>query len=360
MSNISNLLKENYDLKNELESMVMRVKENEAKHNGFKVIQFSMLLSDNLDEISNKPIKYIEEIFDIERAVLFIRKDALAVAQNFESKGSRVQIINNEAFSYTFLDDDVRSGTDKSVIHKDFQLMPHDSDYSYVLVPITDNGRIVAALGFYSSDKNRFTKEYNFDFVEEFALIASIALKKLDNAFLLEMQANTDYLTGLPNKFIFDLTGNNSFREYKENGRSFTFFMFDLNNYKYINDELGHLAGDEILKLIARNMRNCIGDYDILGRFGGDEFYLFTETTDKKELNTLIDNLIKAVEETTFIEDFNIKFGFCAGAVIVKEGEFNSFEDIVRLADDRLYKAKNMIKRENGLSLESKVMGIDE
>ena len=360
MSNISNLLKENYDLKNELESMVMRVKENEAKHNGFKVIQFSMLLSDNLDEISNKPIKYIEEIFDIERAVLFIRKDALAVAQNFESKGSRVQIVNNEAFSYTFLDDDVRSGTDKSVIHKDFQLMPHDSDYSYVLVPITDNGRIVAALGFYSSDKNRFTKEYNFDFVEEFALIASIALKKLDNAFLLEMQANTDYLTGLPNKFIFDLTGNNSFREYKENGRSFTFFMFDLNNYKYINDELGHLAGDEILKLIAHNMRNCIGDYDILGRFGGDEFYLFTETTDKKELNTLIDNLIKAVEETTFIEDFNIKFGFCAGAVIVKEGEFNSFEDIVRLADDRLYKAKNMIKRENGLSLESKVMGIDE
>ena len=360
MSNISNLLKENYDLKNELESMVMRVKENEAKHNGFKVIQFSILLSDNLDEISNKPIKYIEEIFDIERAVLFIRKDALAVAQNFESKGSRVQIVNNEAFSYTFLDDDVRSGTDKSVIHKDFQLMPHDSDYSYVLVPITDNGRIVAALGFYSSDKNRFTKEYNFDFVEEFALIASIALKKLDNAFLLEMQANTDYLTGLPNKFIFDLTGNNSFREYKENGRSFTFFMFDLNNYKYINDELGHLAGDEILKLIARNMRNCIGDYDILGRFGGDEFYLFTETTDKKELNTLIDNLIKAVEETTFIEDFNIKFGFCAGAVIVKEGEFNSFEDIVRLADDRLYKAKNMIKRENGLSLESKVMGIDE
>lgn len=360
MSNISNLLKENYDLKNELESMVMRVKENEAKHNGFKVIQFSMLLSDNLDEISNKPIKYIEEIFDIERAVLFIRKDALAVAQNFESKGSRVRIVNNEAFSYTFLDDDVRSGTDKSVIHKDFQLMPHDSDYSYVLVPITDNGRIVAALGFYSSDKNRFTKEYNFDFVEEFALIASIALKKLDNAFLLEMQANTDYLTGLPNKFIFDLTGNNSFREYKENGRSFTFFMFDLNNYKYINDELGHLAGDEILKLIARNMRNCIGDYDILGRFGGDEFYLFTETTDKKELNTLIDNLIKAVEETTFIEDFNIKFGFCAGAVIVKEGEFNSFEDIVRLADDRLYKAKNMIKRENRLSLESKVMGIDE
>lgn len=360
MSNISNLLKENYDLKNELESMVMRVKENEAKHNGFKVIQFSMLLSDNLDEISNKPIKYIEEIFDIERAVLFIRKDSLAVAQNYESVGSRVRIISHEAFTYTFLDDEVRSGTDKAVIHKEFQLMPQDIEYSYVLVPITDNGRMVAALGFYSSDKNRFTKEYNFDFVEEFALIASIALRKLDNAFLLEMQANTDYLTGLPNKFIFDLTGNNSFKEYKENGRSFTFIMFDLNNYKYINDELGHLAGDEILKIIARNMRECIGDYDILGRFGGDEFYLFTETIDKDKLNDLAKRLIKSVEETEYNDNINVKNGFCAGVVIVKAGNFNSFEDIVRLADSRLYGAKGKIKRENGLAVESMVMGIDD
>ena len=80
-------------------------------------------------------------------------------------------------------------------------------------MPVTDNGRIVAALGFYSSDKNRFSSDNNYDFVEEFALIASIALKKLDNAFLLEMQANTDYLTSLPNKFIFDLTGKSSFEE---------------------------------------------------------------------------------------------------------------------------------------------------
>ena len=86
MSNVSTLLKENYDLKNELESMVMRVKENEAKHNGFKVVQFSMLLSDNLDEIDNKPMRYIEEIFDIERAVLFIKKDAMAIAQNYNNQ----------------------------------------------------------------------------------------------------------------------------------------------------------------------------------------------------------------------------------------------------------------------------------
>ena len=149
-------------------------------------------------------------------------------------------------------------------------------------------------------------------------------------------------------------------KEYKENGRSFTFIMFDLNNYKYINDELGHLAGDEILKIIARNMRECIGDYDILGRCGGDEFYLFTETTDKDKLHDLEKRLVKAVEETEYDDSLNVKNGFCAGVVIVKDGNFNSFEDIVRLADSRLYGAKGKIKRENGLAVESMVMGIDD
>lgn len=143
MSNISNLLKENYDLKNELESMVMRVKENEAKHNGFKVVQFSMLLSDNLEEIDSKPMHYIEEIFDIERAVLFIKKDSMAVVQNYANKGVRVRVIESDAFLYTFLGSDTRSGTDKSVIHKDFQLMPSDENYSYVLAPITDRKSVV-------------------------------------------------------------------------------------------------------------------------------------------------------------------------------------------------------------------------
>ncbi len=358
MSNVSTLLKENYDLKNELESMVMRVKENETKHHGFKVVQFSMLLSDNLDDIDNKPMRYIEEIFDIERAVLFIRKDSMAMVQNYDNKCNRVRVIDGDGFSYTFLGNDIRSGTDKSVIHKDFQLMPSDVDYSYVLVPITDNGRIVAAIGFYSSDKNRFSKDYSFNFVEEFALIASIALKKLDNAFLLEMQANTDYLTGLPNKFIFDLTGKSSFEEYKKNGRNFTFIMLDLNNYKYINDKFGHLAGDEILKIISYTIRNQIGDYDILGRFGGDEFYIFTEVIDKNMLHDFMVKIQNAVEDIVYKEDENIIFGFSGGVVTANEKDFESFEDMVHLADTRLYEAKKHIKKEQGISIESVIVGI--
>ena len=134
--------------------------------------------------------------------------------------------------------------------------------------------------------------------------------------------------------------------------------MFDLNNYKYINDKFGHLAGDEILKMIAYTMRSQIGDYDILGRFGGDEFYLFTEITDKEKLQEYITNIQNAVENIIYEEDENMLFGFSGGVVTASEKDFASFDDIVRLADNRLYEAKKHTKKEQGISLESVIVGI--
>ncbi|MDE7169546.1 MAG: GGDEF domain-containing protein, partial [Mucispirillum sp.] len=107
MSKLNTLLKENYDLKNELESMVLRVKENEVKHQGFKTVQYSMLLSDNLNEISDKPMRYIEEIFDIDKTALFIRRGAFAVAEQSQSLGSRVLTAADDAFKYTFLENNM-------------------------------------------------------------------------------------------------------------------------------------------------------------------------------------------------------------------------------------------------------------
>ena len=129
-------------------------------------------------------------------------------------------------------------------------------------------------------------------------------------------------------------------------------------HYKYINDKFGHLAGDEILKMIAYTMRSQIGDYDILGRFGGDEFYLFTEITDKEKLQEYITNIQNAVENIIYEEDENMLFGFSGGVVTASEKDFASFDDIVRLADNRLYEAKKHTKKEQGISLESVIVGI--
>lgn len=358
MSDMINLLKENYDLKNELESIVNRVKENEAKHNGFKVVQFYMLESGSLEEINNKPMRHIENIFEMDRAMLFLKKDALSIMQNYNNSYTRIKIVDSDAFAYTFLNNRTRSGNDKTVIHKEFNIMPLDSEFSYILVPVTDGGRIIAAIGFYSKDETRFSPDNRFDFIEELAYITSFALRNVENICILSMQANTDYLTGLPNKYIFDVHGRKIFDEYKENNKNFSFIMFDLNNYKYINDKFGHLAGDNVLQDIAYIMRTQVNNNDVIGRFGGDEFYLFTDITDTKKLYEFIQKIQYAVENVIFKEDENMIFGFSAGVVTTSEKDFNSFEDIVSLADNRLYEAKRSIKKENGITSESAIMGI--
>lgn len=105
-------------------------------------------------------------------------------------------------------------------------------------------------------------------------------------------------------------------------------------------------------------MRCQTTDYDILGRFGGDEFYLFTEITDKNALHDYIVKMQNAVENIVYEEDENMIFGFSGGVVIADERDFVSFEDIVRLADTRLYEAKTHTKKEKGMSLESVIVGI--
>lgn len=358
MSKLNTLLKENYDLKNELESMVLRVKENEVKHQGFKTVQYSMLLSDNLNEISDKPMRYIEEIFDIDKTALFIRRGAFAVAEQSQSVGSRVLTAADDAFKYTFLENNMKCGNDKTVIHKDFRLFPSDKEFSYILMPVMKNGGIAGALGFYSSDINRFKIGQNFDFVREFAVIAAIALKNLDNAFLLEMQAHTDYLTGLPNKFILDITGRVLFKNLIEDNAGFSFAMIDINNYKSINDTLGHIEGDEVLKVFARAMRRSIGDTDILGRFGGDEFYFFSREHNAGVLEAVLRNMADSMAAVDEPAVQNIPRGICCGFVTLNNpDEFESFEEAVRLADNRLREAKKICGKNGDYYMESSFCG---
>lgn len=358
MSKVNTMLKENYDLKNELESMVLRIKENEAKHHGFKIVQFSMLLSDSLEEIDNKPLKYIEDIFDIDKAVLFIRHGSFSFARDYKRLGSRIIMIDNEAIEYTFLDMDIRSGSDKASIHKEFHLMPEDKDYSYVLIPITDDEGAAGALGFYSRDKKRFSSAQNFDFVQEFALIASISLKRLENSYLLEKQANTDYLTGLPNKFVLDTTGQTYFDAFKTKNMPFAFFMIDLNNFKYINDHYGHLEGDRVLRIVAHSLSSVTNVDDTFGRFGGDEFYLFTHRTGREDLENFVKRLKDSVKGFRYDKDDNYCVSFSCGIVLVDDDKYKSFEDIFKLSDERLYDAKSKASKEKALCIESVIVGI--
>ncbi len=85
-------------------------------------------------------------------------------------------------------------------------------------------------------------------------------------------QANHDRLTGLPNRGLFFDRLSTAISRARRTAESVVVFLLDLDDFKPINDHLGHDAGDVVLKIVARRLRSCLRDSDTVGRIGGDEF----------------------------------------------------------------------------------------
>lgn len=342
MSKLNNILKENYELKKELDEIISTVKENEAKHQGFKLVQYSCLLSNNLYELSENTLKYLEDIFNLDRVALFIKEGSYIATSGQKEIGSRIFIESSDAFDFTFLEKRTYSGDNTLILHKNFTFKEFGDKYSYVLSPVTDNGKITAAICIYSQDNERFNKNQDFDFIKEFSLIMSISLKKLNNSFLLEMQAQTDYLTGLPNKSMLEVSSDVWLSNFQRDSKPFAFYILDLDNFKEVNDLKGHIIGDEVLRKVSVAIRASIGDNDMLGRFGGDEFYLFADARDIDRLKKMEKDILTAIRYVGSECNPKVDLGISAGGVIFPKDKENccTFSDILKLADDRLYKVK--------------------
>lgn len=342
MSNLSNIIKENHDLKQELEDLVRTVKENEAKHHGFKTVQYSCLLSESLNEFSERPLRYLEEIFNLDKALLFIKEGCYAVASGCVQAGDRVFIKNADAFDYTFLEKRLYFGNNNLILHQSFRFLEAGDNYSFVLAPITDGGSITAAIGLYSSDKERFGKDGSFDFITELAVMVAIALRKLNDSYMLEMQAQTDYLTGLPNKSMMEISAERWFERYRDYKKTFAFLLLDIDNFKQVNDKSGHLVGDDVIRHVARAIRNAIGGGDLLGRFGGDEFYMFVETDDMERLVLMEHNILKVMNNISNNIGIDVRLSLSGGGIRIPEdlNRAGTFMELVKLADERLYTVK--------------------
>jgi diguanylate cyclase (GGDEF)-like protein len=104
---------------------------------------------------------------------------------------------------------------------------------------------------------------------------------------LLEKLSITDGLTGLYNRTKLGLIINDQLERFKRNQRPFAMLMMDVDYFKHLNDSLGHVAGDEILTIVAKALTNSIRSVDFAARYGGDEFIVvLTETTVDQALNT--------------------------------------------------------------------------
>lgn len=157
----------------------------------------------------------------------------------------------------------------------------------------------------------------------------------------LEALSVTDSLTGLYNRNKLNMIINDQLARFKRNHRPFAVLMIDVDHFKTLNDNLGHIVGDKILSSVAKILIQSIRSVDFAARYGGDEFIIIlTETTVNEALNTAERIRSKVVEILHGSDDKRIAITLSIGIVQCQSEDTTSTILLTR-ADNALYAAKH-------------------
>jgi len=154
----------------------------------------------------------------------------------------------------------------------------------------------------------------------------------------LEQSSNIDTLTGLLNRRALQTVASTMFQRLHCSQRKFVLLFADLDKFKDVNDELGHAAGDLVLREFARMVRNAIREQDVAARFGGDEFVIILEDATLKHAQLIAERIQKQVthwsEENEI--DFSVTFGLGEAPT-----HGDSFTNLLEQVDQALYHSKS-------------------
>lgn len=150
-----------------------------------------------------------------------------------------------------------------------------------------------------------------------------------------------DELTGLLNRRAFVEGVERRLREQRRSGRSGCVLFIDLDNFKAVNDSLGHAVGDKVLQIFALKLQALVRETDYAGRLGGDEFVLWLEGISAEQAHDKATVLLSAMKEvSTTVGAINTGLGVSIGVCASASGQDLSFEDMAERADKALYEVK--------------------
>jgi diguanylate cyclase (GGDEF)-like protein len=150
-----------------------------------------------------------------------------------------------------------------------------------------------------------------------------------------------DALTGLPNRgYLRDRLERVISRSRRDRRLQYAVLYADVDRFKVINDSLGHLAGDEVLRQVAHRLQTCVREPDVVARLGGDEFAILLEAIPGPEIAVRVaSRIIAAMAEPLRIADKEITTSTSVG-VAMGDAHYRRADEVLRDADDAMYRAK--------------------
>lgn len=247
--------------------------------------------------------------------------------------------------------------TGKTDINQDYQTNPRMKPWreaalasgyrSSIGLPLPGKKRELGALTIYSADTNAFGHD-EVKLLEELANDLAYGIETLRTRVehevaqrQLEFLAHHDVLTSLPNRLLlrdrFDRAAVQADREHS----GVAVLFLDLDNFKQVNDTLGHNYGDKLLVSVVERLRGCLREADTISRQGGDEFIvLLPHLRDLAAISSIAQHIVDRFADPFEIESYSINTTFSIGVSLYPD-DGTEFDTLLRNADTALYQAKD-------------------
>ena len=225
----------------------------------------------------------------------------------------------------------------------------------FVIAPLIYSERLQGIIG--AGEKLQFQKFSEADF-EIFHILINIISISIGNSYLFQEMKTlslTDAMTNLHNYRYFEDRLKEEINRGNRHNKKVSLMLLDIDHFKNYNDTLGHQAGDEVLRMIGKFLKETIRDEDIVARYGGEEFCIILPGIEKSGIPILGERVRKKIESEKFFKE-EVQPG---GKVTISIGsstfpdDAKNFSDLVEKADKALYQAKNSGRNQIKLFKES-------
>jgi diguanylate cyclase (GGDEF)-like protein len=211
---------------------------------------------------------------------------------------------------------------------------------SQILVPIQSNNSIIGLLGFDEVRGSKALRVIDPDWLRVLANILADAIAKVETEHDMNYLAYYDPLTGIPNRTLFYRRLEQAIDLARQTGKNLGVIFIDLDGFKEVNDTLGHDWGDQLLKRIGNRLIDCLGEADLIGRFGGDEFLIMVpQVSQDLELEKIVEKVMTIFHRPFLVAEQELYISGSGGiAIYPKDGE--NVNSLIKNADLAMYAAK--------------------
>ena len=219
---------------------------------------------------------------------------------------------------------------------------------SVALIPLLRNQALIGCLNFGSRDEARFTEHHAADFLDHLGAIASFCLESTVNRARLIHSGLTDVLTGWHNRRYLQDRLHGELARAQRNQQPLACLLLDVDHFKRVNDDYGHLTGDAVLREIAQRVEVQVRASDVAARYGGEEFTVLLPNTTTNEALDMAERIRQSVAQSPIKVgndcslDMTLSIGIASLIPDRAEADLMALgESLLSEADTALYQAKS-------------------